>query len=207
MWIIGGINNINYGTNYSTSIDNGLTWQAQALFSNLQAGIYPICASLPFGCQTCSTATITNPNSLQLTATNDTVICQNGTATIQALGEGPFSYTYYWQGLSSANSSVEIQSSQAAQVFCNGSLAERVAEGRWKVPQIALEPGELNLIALRWAKVSDPKGDLPTLTQDGHKVSIGPIWEICAGSGTELARLPLPAKFAAATDAISRKGH
>lgn len=99
------------------SIDNGLTWQAQALFSNLQAGIYPICASLPFGCQTCSTATITNPNSLQLTATNDTVICQNGTATIQALGEGPFSYTYYWQGLSSANSSVEIQSSQDTSIF------------------------------------------------------------------------------------------
>ena len=109
--------------------------------------------------------------------------------------------------IENANTPVEIQSSQAAQVFCNGNLAERVAEGRWKVPQIVLEPGELNLIALRWAKVSDPKGDLPTLTQDGHKVSIGPIWEICAGSGTELARLPLPAKFAAATDAISRKGH
>ena len=109
--------------------------------------------------------------------------------------------------IENANTPVEIQSSQVVQVYCNGNLAERVAEGRWKLPQTVVESGELNLIALRWAKVSDPKGELPILIQGDHKVSIGPVWEICAGSGTELARLPLPAKFAAATDAISRKGH
>lgn len=110
--------------------------------------------------------------------------------------------------IASVDTTIEIQSSQNhLQVYCNGQIAERISDGRWKLPQTALEPGELNLIALRWAKVSDPKGHLPVLTQDGHKIPIGPVWEICASSQTELARLPLPAKFAAATDAISRKGH
>ncbi len=94
------------------SIDNGLNWQSQPLFTNLVAGSYTICASIPFGCQICTIETIVNPNPLQLTVSNDTIICQNGLATIFANGEGNENYSYFWNNNYSLDSVLEITSNE-----------------------------------------------------------------------------------------------
>lgn len=100
--------------------------------------------------------------------------------------------------------SISIQTSDNVQLFCNGVAAEKLAGGNWTVPERCLEPGELNLIVLRWDKASGPKGDQPLLVQSGRKQPLGPVWEVNASHAEGLAQLPLPAKFAAATDAIAR---
>ncbi|MFM7592762.1 MAG: ThuA domain-containing protein, partial [Isosphaeraceae bacterium] len=99
---------------------------------------------------------------------------------------------------------IAIQAAGNVQVFCNGIAANKAANSQWIIPQNAIEPGELNLIVLRWATGSDPKGPCPLLIHNGQMQSLGPVWEINSSSAEGLAALPLPARFAAATDLISR---
>jgi type 1 glutamine amidotransferase/nicotinamidase-related amidase len=99
----------------------------------------------------------------------------------------------------------EFLASSSADVFVNGTSAERVGQGRWLASVSLVEPGELNLIELRWARGSDPKGDVPTLkSSSGREQSLGPVWEVRLTDSTAQAGLPLPARFAAATSLISR---
>lgn len=97
-----------------------------------------------------------------------------------------------------------IQAPTNAKLFCNGVPAMKTGDGKWQLSQSQVEAGELNLMVLRWEKGSDPKGSQPVLIADGQKQSLGPVWEVNASSAEGLAQLPLPAKFAAATDAIAR---
>ena len=103
-----------------------------------------------------------------------------------------------------AKSPIEIQARAEVNVYCNGVAAKKQADDRWQIPAEAIEPGELNLMVLRWARGSDPKGPAPVLMQGGQNRPLGPVWEINSSSAEGLAALPLPAKFAAATDVISR---
>ena len=100
---------------------------------------------------------------------------------------------------------IEIQTGPGVRVYCNGVLAQLGDSGHWRPEKSSVEPGELNLIVVRWETGSSPKGDLPVMIQKGQKQSLGPVWEICASPATESAQLPLPAKFAASTHAIARQ--
>lgn len=81
------------------SFDNGANWQASNTLGGFAAGTYTVCARNTLGCQKCATATLTNPPLIVMSVSNDTIICQNGTASISALatgGTGAATYSYHW---------------------------------------------------------------------------------------------------------------
>lgn len=103
---------------------------------------------------------------------------------------------------------IELKTSTGVMVYVNGKAASKEAalpgSEIWKIGPAMVEPGELNLIALSWARESDPKGDSPILMISGRQAPLGPVWEVRLSSMSESTSLPLPAKFAAATSLISR---
>jgi len=104
---------------------------------------------------------------------------------------------------------IEMRTTNGVSVFVNGSPAMRregaARSSRWIIESSGIQPGELNLIELRWARGSDPKGGVPELKVSGQDCRLGPVWEIRRSAPSELsAGLSLPARFAAATSLISR---
>lgn len=79
------------------SFNNGTTWQASNMLGGFSAGTYTVCARNTLGCQKCTTVTLTNPPLIVMSVSNDTLICQNGTATIWASATGGSSYSYHWE--------------------------------------------------------------------------------------------------------------
>ena len=120
----------NLGAN-SYSIDGGLTTQASNTFSGLPAGVYDLWSSDYLGCTFTSTVTLTDPTPITINlVSSDTIICQNGTATLVASGAGApvgGTYTYYWTASAANTSSVSITPSPAgtdfsSDVYCVSDL-------------------------------------------------------------------------------------
>lgn len=88
----------------SYSFDNGLTWQSDSIKTGLAAGTYTVCSKNYLNCQVCTQITIVNPIQLTFISSNDTLICQNGTAQLQALATGGNSFNYTWNFTSNLNS-------------------------------------------------------------------------------------------------------
>ncbi|MDX2360279.1 MAG: gliding motility-associated C-terminal domain-containing protein [Crocinitomicaceae bacterium] len=82
------------GVEYSD--DGGVTWQADSFFVNLGQGNYNICSRSTLGCVVCENVILTDPVPVTLTVSNDTIICENGTAFLAAYGAGGTSFTYHW---------------------------------------------------------------------------------------------------------------
>lgn len=78
------------------SFNNGATWQTSNTLGGFAAGTYNVCARNTLGCQKCASVTLTNPPSIVMSVSNDTLICQNGTATIWASATGGATYSYHW---------------------------------------------------------------------------------------------------------------
>lgn len=79
------------------SFDNGVTWQADSFAIGYAAGTYSVCSRNITGCQKCSNAIVTNPPKMQVILSNDTLICQNGTANLSASVPSVSSaLTYNW---------------------------------------------------------------------------------------------------------------
>jgi gliding motility-associated-like protein len=80
----------------SYSFDNGVTWQTDSVKTGLAAGTYTVCSKNYLNCQVCSSITIVDPAQLLFTTSNDTIICQNGTAYLSALASGGNTFNYSW---------------------------------------------------------------------------------------------------------------
>lgn len=79
------------------SFDGGMTWIVDSFdVVNNIAGTYFVCARSALGCQKCINATITAPAPVTISVSNDTLICQNGTAYMSATATGGTSYSYHW---------------------------------------------------------------------------------------------------------------
>ncbi len=78
------------------SFDNGVTWQADSMLAGFSAGTYLVCSKNYLGCQVCSSITISDPTPIQLTVSNDTLICENGIANLSAVASGGTSFLYHW---------------------------------------------------------------------------------------------------------------
>lgn len=78
------------------SFDNGTNWQPSNTQSGFAAGTYSVCSRNYLGCQVCSQITVVDPTPVQLSVSNDTTICENGTATLVASASGGNSFTYNW---------------------------------------------------------------------------------------------------------------
>lgn len=78
------------------SFNNGLTWQVDSFMVALPAGTYSVCSRNADGCQICSNVIITNPPQVTISVSNDTLICQNGTAQLSASATGGTTYLFNW---------------------------------------------------------------------------------------------------------------
>ncbi len=78
------------------SFDNGITWQIDSFAVGFAAGTYSVCSRNALGCQTCSNVIVTNPALVTISVSNDTLICQNGTAALLASATGGTSYLFNW---------------------------------------------------------------------------------------------------------------
>jgi gliding motility-associated-like protein len=89
------------------SFDNGITWGSNATLTGLASGNYTVCSRDYLGCSVCSSVTIVNPIPLQLSVSNDTTICENGSADLLASAIGGNAFLYHWDFTSNqANSQI-----------------------------------------------------------------------------------------------------
>ena len=78
------------------SFDNGVNYQVDSFLLNLPAGNYNICSKSALGCEVCGTATLSNPAPITISVSNDTTVCENGTATVTAAATNGISFDYHW---------------------------------------------------------------------------------------------------------------
>lgn len=78
------------------SFNNGATWQVDSFALVFSAGTYSVCSRNSDGCQVCSNVSVTNPALVTISMSNDTLICENGTAQLMASATGGSSYLYNW---------------------------------------------------------------------------------------------------------------
>jgi len=78
------------------SFDNAITWVANPTLTGLSSGTFTVCSKNALGCTVCSTVTIVNPIPLQLSVSNDTTICENGSANLLATAIGGNTFLYHW---------------------------------------------------------------------------------------------------------------
>lgn len=81
----------------SFSFDNETTWIASNAVNNLTAGTYNVWSTNQFGCKASNEVTITQPDQLQITVSNDSTICQNGTANLIATTPATNASIFHWQ--------------------------------------------------------------------------------------------------------------
>lgn len=70
------------------SIDNGVTFQASNIFTNVCSGNYDVVATDAGGCQSVGTITVTTPNPITITPGANSTICVGQSATVSATAIG-----------------------------------------------------------------------------------------------------------------------
>lgn len=90
------INSLN-ATQYS--FDGGTSWLTTNVQTGLAAGTYTVMSQAASGCTTSSTVTLTGVSGTPptITVSDDITVCQNGLATITAVGSGGTTFTYHWE--------------------------------------------------------------------------------------------------------------
>ncbi len=95
------------------SFDGGNTWVVDSFAIGLPAGTYNVCSRNALGCDGCESVTITEPAAMTITASNDTLICENGTATLIASATGGTTYDYHWGHTSDLSASQAVMPASA----------------------------------------------------------------------------------------------
>lgn len=92
----------------SYSFDNGITWQTDSFANVFAAGNYTVCARSPLGCIKCVQVDVVDPEPVVVFVSNDTLICQNGTAFLSASATGGSSYLFNWDFTTNTNFSQSV---------------------------------------------------------------------------------------------------
>ena len=92
------------------SFDGGVTWGASNTQGGFLAGNYNVCAKNAMGCQKCINTTIIDPTPIVVSVSNDTLICQNGTASLVASATGGTTYIYHWNHTPSTAANQDVNS-------------------------------------------------------------------------------------------------
>ena len=85
------------------SFDGGLTWVADSFYLTAQNGGYFVCARNALGCQKCTNVNVVDPAPVTISVSNDTLICENGTAYLVASATGGTSYLFNWDHTASTD--------------------------------------------------------------------------------------------------------
>lgn len=89
------------------SYDGGTTWVTNATQGGYGVGTYTVFSRNQYGCSFSSSVTITEPDQLYVFASEDTLICQNGSADLVAYTSAPGMTTlYHWSHTNSTDSAV-----------------------------------------------------------------------------------------------------
>lgn len=99
---------INSATATEFSFDGGTTWGTSNTQGGFTAGTYSVCARNAIGCSKCVNTTLVDPIPVILTVSNDTLICENGTATLQASATGGTSYSFIWGHTASTSATQQV---------------------------------------------------------------------------------------------------
>ena len=78
------------------SFDGGVTWGISSTLTGLNTGNFTVCSRNSLGCQTCTLVSVPNPAPVTIVVSSDTLICENGTATMIATATGGSSFLYHW---------------------------------------------------------------------------------------------------------------
>ena len=78
------------------SFDGGQTYQTTNFVQGLAAGFYDVFIEDIYGCTDSATVELVDPAEVVLTTSNDTTVCENGTATMTANATGGTSFVYNW---------------------------------------------------------------------------------------------------------------
>lgn len=80
------------------SFDGGTTYQLDSFNITMPAGTHTVCARSALGCEECIDIDVIDPPAVLISVSNDTIVCENGTANLLASGSGgagaPFTYTW-----------------------------------------------------------------------------------------------------------------
>lgn len=87
------------GATFISSNTSGLT---------LPEGTYTVISRDMLGCTFQSTVTLTDPAQVVVSVSNDTTVCQNGTAVVSASATGGTTYLYHWSMTASTASSQSV---------------------------------------------------------------------------------------------------
>ena len=79
------------------SFDNGTTWVNDPVGTGFTAGNYTVCVRDNNLCKKCETVTLVNPPNVVVSVSNDTLICQNGTAQLVASAIGGSTFQFHWE--------------------------------------------------------------------------------------------------------------
>jgi gliding motility-associated-like protein len=91
------------------SFDNGATWQTSNVQTGLVAGTYTVMVQDALGCMNSLPVNLIGNNVVMtLNVSQDITICQNGTATLNALATGGTSFVYHWVDFSSTSASQTV---------------------------------------------------------------------------------------------------
>lgn len=95
------------------SIDGGVTYTTDSVFTGLSAGFYEICVNFDGGAcsNACDSVEVLDGPPIDINTGNDTLICENGIAELSAQGVQGTTFTYNWSHTSDQTSSVEASPS------------------------------------------------------------------------------------------------
>lgn len=102
---------------FEYSFDNQVTWVQSNAATNLPAGYYTVWSRNQFGCKDSSDITISQPDQLAINVSNDSTICENGTASLNASTPGVTNSLFHWQHTNDTESVQLVQPTTTTTYF------------------------------------------------------------------------------------------
>lgn len=99
------------------SFDSQASWQLSNTGSNYASGTYEACVRDILGCVKCDSVIVPVPAQVTIVVSNDTIVCENGTALISGQGTVGSSFTYHWSQTSNLSAVQAIVSPTNANYY------------------------------------------------------------------------------------------
>jgi len=93
----------------SYSFDGGVTWQVDSFATGFSAGTYTVCVESQNGCQNCEDIDVLEGVEVTIDVSNDTTVCENGTATLVGNATGGTTFEYLWGHVTDVQAVQQVQ--------------------------------------------------------------------------------------------------
>ncbi len=99
------------------SIDNGFSWSPNNIFNNLPFGVYDVISRDISGCTFESEVTLLDPDKITLTVSNDTTVCENGTASLVAVSTNANTFNWDFIASTAGNQFISVMGDSTVVVY------------------------------------------------------------------------------------------